>query len=555
MRKLIQYFKNPDFLDVNNVYVIFTAVHATLIGLTALIFAVMGRMNETISIGIGVLIYFFCLYLVVDKKKIILSKLISMLTLYILISYFYVSLDYGPVSFLSVLMAMLPIYAVLVTKRKYHKPQIVIAIAFAATIYSVWSFNHFGMHLNSLWQDKAALLITIFVMILGGSLAIHITYYIRLIEFQREQITDAKNNMASFISAISHQLKTPLNGIMGIQDLLESQELESDKDELFQILKHSSLSMMRDMNNIMEISKLDGDMVSLHEVVFDMDEILEDIVYVYKENLFNIQQEISFAPSGLKLRGDKHKLKLMLENIFDTIINFNARSNIEVNTRYDGGILELDIIDKTEDEEKRRMIENLNFSELSIHDYRESNTLGLYITNILAEHLKGTFVANVNDNNIEYNILIPIEQADNEKITEWTHTPKKKIERILLVEDNAISRKIISSHFRKKDYSITTTINGLEALEYVKNNYDNIDLIFMDVQMPVMDGITATRKIRDWEYENAQTPKPIIALTANTMYEDKLLCYSSGMNYFIGKPFNAPKMELLIKKIESNKSF
>ncbi len=554
MNKLIDYFRKPELLDRNNVYVIFTTIHTVLVGFTALIFMASGSYTEAAVIGIGVMLYFFCVYLALNTPYMFAAKLISMLTLYLAIAYFYLVLDYGPISFLSILMAMTPIYSVLVTQKRYHKRLVTMAVVFAVLMYAAWSFIHFGVHIDSLWEDQRALLVSLFVIMLGGSLGIHISYYIRLVEDQREQIRNAKKNLGSFISAVSHQLKTPLNGIMGIQDLLESSEIETDKTELYQILKHSSLSMMRDMNNIMEISKLDGDMIAVHEEDFALDEIFEDIIFVYRENLFNMRQNIHYESSNLNFRGDKYKIRLMLENVFDTIIDFNAESQIDAQAKYEDQQLQIEIVDRTDDKEKRSKIADLDFANFAIHDFRESNTLGLYITNILAEYLKGNFSVRVEKEGVKYKMLLPMQQIQAIP-TDKEARSAKKIKHILLVEDNAISRKVISSHFRKKNYDITSSINGLEALEYVKNNYQNIDLIFMDIQMPVMDGITATRKIRDWEYQNTQSTKPIIALTANTMYEDKLLCYSSGMNYFISKPFNPPKMELLIKKIENNKSF
>ncbi len=119
---------------------------------------------------------------------------------------------------------------------------------------------------------------------------------------------------------------------------------------------------------------------------------------------------------------------------------------------------------------------------------------------------------------------------------------------ILLVEDNILNQRIVALSLKKFNYNVTIANNGLEAFEFFKKQ--KFDVILMDIMMPVMDGIEATVKIRDYEKENSITPEtPIIAITANTMDNDREKCISYGMNEFMAKPFDMNKLKTIFKEL------
>ncbi len=474
------------------------------------------------------------------------SKVISFLVLHFMIALAYIYYDYGPQSFLSIILALLPSYSILVTERAYHRPLQIGSVLYTMVLYFVWGAVHFDAWAD-FWADGPALYITLMTAFLGGTLSMHLDTILHLLERQNEELEVTHKKLGVFLSDVSHQIKTPMNGIMGIQNLLETTDAEDEKSELFEILRHSSMNMLRDMNNIMELSKIEGDLVNIFTEYFRIDDIIEDTQYMYDLNIFNKKQTIHYAPNGRTYFGDKSKVKLIIENILDHIFATNEESKVRIAVSTDS-TLRLDI--KHLHEGTKLVIEDASFSEVSI----SASSLGIYMATNLAKLLKGKLDIYEDSEATHYALELPYMALVDNEVEKWHHRPKQKIENVLLVEDNAVSRKIIAAHFENREYKITSTVNGLEALEYIKHNYDNIDVIFMDIQMPIMDGITATKKIREWEYKYSNQMKPIIALTANTMFEDKLMCYSSGINYFIGKPFNPKKIELLLQKIETNKA-
>ncbi len=535
-------------LNSNKMYVVFTTAYILLVGVFCFVllyekdYTLLYLVLVTIlGMGICILLHLFLGYTA-------LAKSLSFTILHIMLSVAYVYFDYGPVSFLSIVLALLPSYSVLVTERKFHLPLQIFHFLFVLALYFFWAYNHFTTW-DSLFQNRNALYITIITVFLGNMFSFHLDSIILLLEVQNEEILKTHKKLGVFLSDVSHQIKTPLNGIMGLQNLLEISDVEEDRAELFEILRHSSWNILRDMNNIMELSKIEGDMVSLFSEYFMPDEIVEDMQYLYSGNSYSLPKTISYKANGKTFLGDKMKVKLIIENIIENAFSNNSEAEVVMFMEEISEFV-LHIVDPQKSGAK--IIEKAAYN--TDHDIsRNSSSLGLYMSNSLANLLGGDFEIKEEASGTHYILRLPYNALTNKEVVSWKMQPKRKIKNVLLVEDNAISRKIISSHFIKRGFNISTSENGLEALEFVTQNYDDIDIIFMDIQMPIMDGTTATKKIRSWEYQNSNQMKPIIALTANTMFEDKMMCYSSGINYFLGKPFNPKKMELLLKKIEENR--
>ncbi len=537
-------------INVNKMYVVFTTAYLALVGLFGVLlflekdFTLM-YLVLTAVVGMGI-----CLAVHVYTQYKALAKSGSLLVMYMMLTTGYLFYDYGPVSFISIILALIPSYSVLVTERGHHLRLQSFHFAYMIGIYLLWVAKHHP-DMTYVLHDKNALYITIMTSFLGTLLSFHLNSILDILEKQNQQLTDTHKRLGVFLSDVSHQIKTPLNGIMGIQNLLEMSDADEDRSELFEILRHSSWNMLRDMNNIMELSKIEGDMINLFSEYFSLDEIIKDIEYIYKDNSYSKLHTINYTPNGQTYLGDKGKVKLIVENIIENTFSHNPEAEIIV-FMDDSDSFRLHLIDPQKSGSRTVIKKVYNDEDDNI---RNSSSLGLYMSDSLAKLLGGEFTFYEEEAGTHYELILPYKALNTYQLQNWKEQPKKEIKNLLLVEDNAVSRKIISSHFTKRDYNITTTENGLEALEYITKNYDDIDVIFMDIQMPIMDGTTATKKIRNWEYQNSNKMKPIIALTANTMFEDKVMCYSSGINYFLGKPFNPQKMELLMKKIEENKIY
>ncbi len=542
------YFNKDLVLNANKMYVVFSTAYLILVGFFSLLLLYERNYTLLALVGSTIIIMAICLWLYKKTNYSRLPKVLSFTALYSIIALGWIYYGYGPQSFVSIILALIPAYLVLVTQRKNHFKLQIFHFLYVLIIYLFWVEHNLGSVSNFI-QNKDALYITIMVCFLGTLLSLHVDSLLLIYERQNEELNDSRKRLGVFLSDVSHQIKTPLMGLIGIQSLQDLTESEDEEVEVYQILRMSSYSILRDLNNILELSKLEGNLVKVNSDFFSLDEMLEDIMYVYKNSDGGEYYKIDYKPNGKTYFGDKKKIKLILENIFDNAFSDHKAAQLSIYMDPDHEF-RLHVIDPHKG--GTTQIEKTNYDDQN-EVTRNNSSLGLYLSRCLARLLKGDLEIEETHAGNHYILDLAYRCVEDAPVKPVIKPSENRIKNVLLVEDNAVSRKIISSYFIKAQYHISTAENGLEAYEYITRNYHDIDIIFMDIQMPVMDGNQATKMIRSWETQNTVNTKPIIALTANTMFENKLESYSSGITYFMSKPFNPQKVELLISKLENNK--
>lgn len=386
-----------------------------------------------------------------------------------------------------------------------------------------------------------------------------------------EKITFSKNDnklKEEFLFSLSHQIRTPLNNISVIGNLLIKTELTPQQKDMINTILASTNNLVGVIDNIGKISGHESNERKFEKISFDILATINNVTNLFKgEGYDNVTiNMVSAQQIKSLLIGDPVRLKQILLNLIENLLAKRTKDKTQV-----------DINIAVERETKNsvslefRISSKMIFPVSNDTKYILKNTnqsLSPTLNNIslaqrLLENNNSRLEIHSTNEITEYSFVLMFKKADSsakEEITTDTQETKPTViqkpsihknnpielkdANILLVEDNLINQKIVNLSLKKVVKNIEIANNGKEALD--KFSTTKYDLILMDIQMPVMDGITATKKIRELE-ENTNSHTPIIAITANALAGDKEICINAGMNEYISKPF---QIEDLIEKMQ-----
>lgn len=395
--------------------------------------------------------------------------------------------------------------------------------------------------------------------------------YIRSDAFQKTEklMLDSQKAVKEkneFIVNLSHQIRTPLNNILGITSLINKTELDSKQEDYIDTIQASASNLFTVANSINKVSNIKIDTRSDSTLSFNLNLTMSSTLELFSnQKLSNVKFNFSFSNKiPEKLIGNPVVLKQIFLNLIENFIKNKSTSSIA---------LDIDVKIKNESKEEldclfeitsnkpinipikaddNRYNSIIKKDEVKIDSSKHVDLLDLTITKDLIESNGGTFRINHTSENTVYSYTIPLKKAikpvaktsETDKGSQDAHQQSKikkiksvvelKDAHILLVEDNQINQKIMLLSLKNVVQNIDIANNGREALDlFGKKHYD---LILMDVQMPVMDGIKTTIKLREIEASTG-THTPIIAITANALMGDRETCIEAGMDDYISKPF------------------
>ncbi|WP_428328899.1 ATP-binding protein [Mucilaginibacter sp.] len=373
-----------------------------------------------------------------------------------------------------------------------------------------------------------------------------------------ESATIAKSN---FLANMSHEIRTPLNGIIGASQLLSLSNLTAEQQELLQTLQSSSNLLINIISDILDISKIEADKLILHPKAVNIRNSIKTVLEISypavnvpgKNIILNYNIDGRLAEY---LKVDESRLQQILVNLIGNAIKFT-----------DEGYVTLDVSIVNKSDIIQEVVFSIRDSGIGISEealsqlfkpFTQVNTtslrkyggtgLGLSICKKLVEMMDGKIWAESRESQgsaFSFSLPMPIVSADvieTEVIGRILEDVEKPLS-ILLAEDNKMNQLIAGKTFKKLGYDIDIADNGRIALEMMRQK--TYDLVFMDIQMPEMDGLQAARHII--ETYKAAAP-PIIAMTANVLSEDEDQCKQAGMSDFISKPFTIDRLENVIHK-------
>ena len=357
-----------------------------------------------------------------------------------------------------------------------------------------------------------------------------------------------------FLANTSHEIRTPLNVISGYVNLLLNTHMNNIQQKYLKYIKESSENLKVIVGDILDFSKIEADKLELESVSFDFVKAIRTTcnhldIEATKQNLV---LELSFHHIHHSvILGDPVRLNQIIVNLVRNAIKFTKKGSIKVcitdlSTDREKVILKIDVIDQGIGIPKENL-ETIfdSFSQVSSDTTRKfgGTGLGLSIVKRLAEKQNGSIsVMSVVGEGSRFTVEIPYRVSDIDPMEEnkldyliEPHALSKDV-KILLVDDNEINLAIVENTLQSfsSQFNIHSAMTGAEAIDRIKK--EHFDLIIMDIQMPIMDGYTATRIIRN-ELPKPNSEVPILGMTAHAMRTEKEKCLNLGMNDYITKPF------------------
>ena len=367
---------------------------------------------------------------------------------------------------------------------------------------------------------------------------------------------------SDFLASMSHEIRTPMNAIMGIADLLAKTPLSPDQNKYVQIFRRAGDNLLNLINDILDLSKVESSQLELERTGFSLNDLLEKVTEMVagraEEKGLKLVCEI--GPNvPTELIGDSSRLRQVLLNLFGNAIKFTQTGEVSLRVTLDGVAslttpLRFTISDTgigIAAENLSRVFERFTQADSSTTRRFGGSGLGLTISKRLVEAMGGRiWVESVVEKGSVFSFAVPFEIWAGAPLRAATPgdtgplLPPQSL-RILLAEDSPDNCIITLAYLEDRPYQVDIAETGAIACEMFEAGA--YDLVLMDRQMPVMDGLAATRKIRAWEQANGRPPTPIIALTASALKGDREKCLAAGCTNFLTKPI---KQEVLLRAIE-----
>jgi PAS domain S-box-containing protein len=375
----------------------------------------------------------------------------------------------------------------------------------------------------------------------------------------KERAEESDRLKLVFLANMSHEIRTPMNGILGFTELLKAPHISSkEKKEYISIIEKSGKRMLNIINDIISISKVESGQIEISKTETNINEQLEYIYTFFKPeaNLKGIDLTLQkILPSGNNyIKTDCEKLYAVLTNLVKNAIKFTNEGSIEIGCEKKGGYLEFFVKDTglgIPISQKKIIFERFRQANETISRTHEGSGLGLAISKAYVEMLDGRiWVESQEGKGSTFYFTIPFHSDidhKNDTVVEKAvsiikEENKVKDLKVLIVEDDAISKLLITIAVKPYSKEILKVSTGFEAIEACRNNPD-IDVVMMDINMPEMGGYEATKNIREFNKDLV-----IIAQTANGMQSDRDNAIAAGCTDYISKPINITDLGALIQK-------
>jgi CheY-like chemotaxis protein/nitrogen-specific signal transduction histidine kinase len=374
----------------------------------------------------------------------------------------------------------------------------------------------------------------------------------------KEEAESATRAKSAFLATMSHEIRTPLNGVLGMAQAMAMGEVTDQQRERLDVIRQSGESLLAILNDVLDLSKIEAGKLELEQAEFDIDELSRGAIGAFAATAqakgLAFELKVERAARGV-YRGDSVRVRQILYNLVSNALKFTETGGVRVVVGRRNKRLSIAVTDTgigIADDKLLSLFQKFEQADASTTRRYGGTGLGLAICRDLAELMGGTIWAeSTPGSGATFTVELPLRRvaAASSKPAPQPAEPSEPIEgvgiRVLAAEDNGINQLVLRTLLEQVGVSPVIVGTGREAVEaWAREPWD---LILMDVQMPEMDGPTATGVIRARERAEQRPRTPIVALTANAMAHQVSEYLQSGMDDFVAKPIEASRLYAVIQ--------